>query len=532
VNEPVKHVVVLGGGTSGWMSACYIQRILSNLKVPGATVTLVESEDIGIIGVGEATLNDLKNTLRFIGVDEASFMINTHATFKNGIKFVNWRDDPAKIGQHHYYHPFENVPTVDGMWLVDIWSALRADHGFDMDYCYLTGPSAFISDRLRAPKTADSKQYEGLFNYAYHLDTVLFGRFLRRVALERGVKRVVANVDGVATDERGFITALKTREHGDVTGDLFIDCSGFVGLLINKHYGTDFVPFGDSLFNDRAVAIRVPYKTADVAIKPFTTATASNSGWIWDIPLSDQQTMVGPSQAWSDDSDHGRRGCGYVYSSQFISDEDAERELRAYIGPQSADLSARRLKMRIGHNRQLWVKNCIAIGLAGGFIEPLESTGIGLVSQGLALLSFHFPTRDCPQPLVDSYNSAMTRLYEHIREFIVLHYCTTQREDTEFWRANRHNAKIPERLKSLLATWRHRAPDTYDNTSGFDFFHHTSFQYILAGMGHAPQPTDYVRNRVSASRAQFFRDRIRLVHEQALAVTIDHVEFLRKQYGN
>jgi tryptophan halogenase len=178
VNEPVKHVVVLGGGTSGWMSACYIQRILSNLKVPGATVTLVESEDIGIIGVGEATLNDLKNTLRFIGVDEVSFMINTHATFKNGIKFVNWRDDPAKIGQHHYYHPFENVPTVDGMWLIDIWSALRADHGFDMDYCYLTGPSAFISDRLRAPKTADSKQYEGLFNYAYHLDTVLFGRFL------------------------------------------------------------------------------------------------------------------------------------------------------------------------------------------------------------------------------------------------------------------------------------------------------------------------------------------------------------------
>jgi len=128
--------------------------------------------------------------------------------------------------------------------------------------------------------------------------------------------------------------------------------------------------------------------------------------------------MVGPSQAWSDDSDHGRRGCGYVYSSQFISDEDAERELRAYIGPQSADLPARRLKMRIGHNRQLWVKNCIAIGLAGGFIEPLESTGIGLVSQGLALLSFHFPTRDCPQPLVDSYNSAMTRLYEHTREFI------------------------------------------------------------------------------------------------------------------
>jgi tryptophan 7-halogenase len=532
VNEPVKNVIVLGGGTSGWMSACYIQRILHNLKVPGATVTLVESEDIGIIGVGEATLNDLKNTLRFIGIDEAPFMINTHATFKNGIKFVNWRDDPAKIGQHHYYHPFEDVPTFDGMWLLDVWSVLRADHDFDMDYCYLTGPSAFISDKLRAPKTADSKQYEGLFNYAYHLDTVLLGRFLRQVALDRGVKRVVANVVGVETDERGFITALKTREHGDIAGDLFIDCSGFGGLLINKHYGTEFLPFGDSLFNDRAVAIRVPYKTADPTIKPFTTATAMSSGWIWDIPLSDQRTAIGSKQAWSDDSDHGRRGVGYVYSSHFISDEDAERELRGYIGPPAEGLSARFLKMRIGHNRKLWVKNCVAVGLAGGFIEPLESTGIALVSQGLALLSFHFPTRDCPQPLADSYNSGMTRLYEHIREFIVLHYCTTQREDTDFWRANKHNPNVPERLKSLLETWRHRATAAYDNNSGFDFFHHTSFQYILAGMGHLPQPTDYVRNRVPTSRFEFIRERIKLVHESALAASIDHVEFLRRQYGS
>jgi tryptophan halogenase len=257
-----------------------------------------------------------------------------------------------------------------------------------------------------------------------------------------------------------------------------------------------------------------------------------SSGWIWDIPLSDQRTMIGSKQAWSDDSDHGRRGVGYVYSSHFISDEDAERELRGYIGPPAEGLSARFLKMRIGHNRKLWVKNCVAVGLAGGFIEPLESTGIALVSQGLALLSFHFPTRDCPEPLADSYNSGMTRLYEHIREFIVLHYCTTQREDTEFWRANKHNPNVPERLLSLLETWRHRATAAYDNNSGFDFFHHTSFQYILAGMRHLPRPTDYVRNRVPASRFEFMRDRIKLVHEQALAVSIDHVEFLRRQYGS
>jgi tryptophan halogenase len=531
VNEPIKKVVVLGGGTSGWMSACFIQRILFNLQIPTASVTLIESEDIGIIGVGEATLNDLKRTLQFLDIDEPAFMINTHATFKNGIKFVNWRDDPKKVGSHHYYHPFEDTPTIDGMPLLDIWSCLRADHAIEMDYAYLTGPCAFLSDKRRSPKTADSKAYQGLFNYAYHLDTVLFGRYLRQIALERGVRRIVDNVIGVETNDQGLITALKTKEHGAVSGELFVDCSGFGGLLINQHYGTEFLGFGDSLFNDRAVALRVPYENAGAPINPFTTSTASSNGWIWDIPLSDQQVAIGTEQRWSDDSSHGRRGVGYVYSSQFISDDDAERELRGYAGPQAENVSARRLKMRIGHNRKLWVKNCVAIGLAGGFIEPLESTGIALVSQGLALLLAHFPTRDFPEPLADSYNGAMARLYEHIREFIVLHYCTTQREDTEYWRANRHNPNVPPRLKSQLEQWRHRAPAVFDNASGFDFFHHTSFHYILAGMRHLPQPTDYVRNRLPNSLVAHIRRRIEEVHAAAFAASIDHVEFLRRQYA-
>lgn len=531
MSEPVKNVVVLGGGTSGWMSACFLQRVLSVLQVPNASLTLIESQDIGIVGVGEATLNDLKSTLQFIGIDEREFMANTNATFKNGIKFVNWRADPAKVGRHHFYHPFEDTPRVAGMWLLDIWSCLRSEHDFDIDYGYLTGPSAFISDRLRAPKTAASRSYEGLFNYAYHLDTVLFGRYLRQVALSRGVKRVVDNVVGVENDERGLITALKTREHGDIPGNLFIDCSGFAGLLINKHYGIEFHEFGDSLFNDRAVALRVPYETLDDPINPFTTATAASSGWIWDIPLNDQKVALGEHQPWSDDSDHGRRGTGYVYSSQFISDDDAERELRNYVGAQAEGVDARLLKMRIGHNRKWWVKNCVAIGLSGGFIEPLESTGIALISQGLELLSAHFPTRDCPEPLADSYNAAMARLYEHIREFVVLHYCTTERDDTAFWRANKHNANIPARLKALLETWRHRAPTAFDNTSGFEFFHCTSYHYILAGMRHVPLPNDYVRNRLSQSLIRHIRQRIGEVHQAALAASIDHRRFLRTQDG-
>lgn len=531
MREAVKSVVVLGGGSSGWMSACYIERILANFNVPDANVTLIESKDIGIIGVGEATLNDLKQTLQFIGIDERAFMINCHATFKNGIKFVNWRDDPAKFGRHHFYHPFEDTPTIRGMSLLDIWSCLRADRDFDLDYGYMTGPSAFISDKMRAPKTPDSKEYQGLFNYAYHMDTVLFGRFLRHVATSRGVRHIVDDVIGVESNEQGSITALRTREHGAISADLFIDCSGFGGLLINKHYGTEFVGFGDSLFNDRAVALRVPYETARDHINPFTTSTAASSGWIWDIPLNDERVELGADQQWSDDSPHGRRGVGYVYSSQFATDEQAERELREYVGARAEGVNARFLKMRIGHNRKFWQKNCVAIGLAGGFIEPLESTGIALVTQGLELLRVHFPTREFPSPVADSYNAAMTRIYEHIREFIVLHYCTSRRDDTEYWRANAHNPSIPERLKSQLEQWRYRAPDVFDNNSGFDFFHHTSFHYILAGMRRVPLPNDYVRRRLSNDLIEHIRRRIAEVHAAAVAVTSDHVEFLRRQSG-
>ncbi len=369
-----------------------------------------------------------------------------------------------------------------------------------------------------------------MLDYAYHTDTVLFGQYLREIALRRGIKRIVDNVIGVQSDERGLITALTTQQHGAIAGDLFIDCSGFAGYLINKHFGTEFLSFNDSLFNDRAVALRVPYR-AEQPINPFTTSTAMSSGWIWDIPLSDQQVTLGGHQRWSDDSAHGRRGVGYVYSSQFVSDDAAERELRGYVGSQADGINARFLKMRIGHSRKFWVKNCVAIGLSGGFIEPLESSGIALISQGLAFLSAHFPTRDFPEPLADSYNGAMTRLYDHIREFIVLHYCTTRREDTEYWRANRHNPNIPPRLQSLLEQWRHRTPDTYDNLSGIDFFHHTSFQYILAGMRRHAQASDYVRSRVPRSLIEHIRRRISEVHASALAVSIDHAEFLRTQYA-
>jgi tryptophan halogenase len=530
MNGPVKKVVVLGGGTSGWLSACVIQRILAGLEVHDAKVTLIESKDIGIIGVGEATLNDLKRTLRFLDIDERAFMISTHATFKNGIKFVNWRDDPAKVGEHHFYHPFEETPTIAGMWLLDVWSCLRAEQGFDVDYGYLTGASAFISERQRAPKTAESRPYEGLFNYAYHLDTVLFGRYLRQVALGRGVERIVDNVVGVTNDETGAITALKTAEHGDIAGDFFIDCSGFVGLLINRHFGTEFEGFGDSLLNDRAIALRVPYAGPREPISPYTKATAATNGWIWDIPLSDEHVAIDEQQTWSDDSAHGRRGVGYVYSSRFISDDAAEQELRGYAGAQAQGVAARALKMRIGHNRKFWVKNCVAIGLAGGFIEPLESTGIALVCQGLELLRVHFPTRAFPAPLADSYNDAMTRIYEHVRDFIVVHYCTTRREDTEYWRANKHNPNIPARLQAHLEQWRYRAPDAFDNAGGFDFFHHTSYHYILAGMHRAPEPNDYVRNRLPASRIEHIRRRIGEVHASALAASIDHLEYLRAQH--
>ena len=328
---PVEKIVIVGGGTAGWLSAAYLDHSVNRAEARGVEITLVESADIGVIGVGEATVPNLRQTLLRLGLDEEEFMRQTSATFKQAIKFQNWRVSPSVDPDDHFYHPFEYPEQVDDLEFTPLWLIYR-DTGGGEPYDHACSPAPAMCDALRAPKSSTSRPYFGTVNYAYHLDAVQFGRYLREMATSRGVKRVVDTVGTVNIDERGYVESIETKDNGRLAADLFVDCSGFKGLLINEALGEPFIGFGDSLLCDRAVAIQTPYGQGNRTINPFTTATAMSAGWTWDIQL------------------YERRGSGYVYSSAFVSDDQAEAELRAFLGAAADGANARRLRMRVGRN--------------------------------------------------------------------------------------------------------------------------------------------------------------------------------------
>jgi tryptophan 7-halogenase len=506
----VKRIVVMGGGTSGWMTAAAIQRLMNRAAPGRVQVTVIEGPD-GPIGVGEATIPTLRGMLAILGVEEREFMLRSNATFKQAIKFVNWLHDPA-IAPSHYYHLFQRPGVVEGMDYGQYWLALHRDappHAYAEAVSY----QAALCNASRAPKAQNSRQYSGAANYAYHLDAILFGRYLRDLAIANGTRRIQARVTGAERDERGYLRSLKLDSGDTVPGDFFIDCSGFQGYLINQVMEEPFDSWKDYLFCDRAVAMQVPLGPGE-KINPFTLATAMSNGWTWEVHLT------------------GRRGIGYVYSSSFISDEDAERELRGYIGAASSNVAARKLHMRVGRSRRMWVKNCVAIGLAGGFLEPLESTGIYLTEMGIKLLFENFPETGFHDVLADTYNRQMAGLYDETMRFIVLHYCLTQREDTPFWRANKHHPNIPPLLQEQLALWKHRLPSLFDDRGGLQFFGHGSQLYVLAGMKFPFETGTSSRHFVDPRQAA---GHVRLLQEyrrKSLASTPDHTEYVRSLHSN
>lgn len=505
----VKRVVVLGGGTSGWMAAAALQRFLNRATPESTHITVVEGPD-GPIGVGEATVPTLRGMLSILGVNEPEFMVRANATFKQAIKFVNWLHDPAE-NPSYYYHLFQRPGVVEGMDFGQYWLAQNPDAPPEAYADSVVYQAALCNDS-RAPKSATSQHYEGLAGYAYHLDAILFGRYLRDLSVRRGVERIEAHVSDVKLDEHGAIRALVLDGGHEVAGDFFIDCSGFSGRLINEALGEPFEPWGKYLFCDRAVAMQVPYDL-EQKINPYTMASAMSNGWIWEIPLAQ------------------RRGIGYVYSSSHISDENAERELRQYIGPAANGVEGRRINIRVGRCRRFWVKNCVAIGLAGGFLEPLESTGIYLTEMGIKLLFENYPEVAFADSLAANYNRQMAGLYEETMRFIVLHYCLTQREDTDFWRANKYHENIPDLLQEQLGLWKYRLPSFFDDRGGLQFFGYGSQLYILAGMKFpfvsGTSTTHFVEAQQAAGYAQHVDD----ARQQALAAAPDHTQYIRELHA-
>lgn len=463
---PIRKILIVGGGTAGWFSAAFLSRLLAGSAGSSCEIGLIEASDIPTVGVGEATIPPILQFFSRLGLPEAQFMRACQATFKLGIKYVGWtHEGPAS----HFYHPFFIGGTSRLLDFSNLWLWKRSKGQPLARYADACHVSATFAEHHRAPKLATSADYQAPVSYAYHFDAGLVVEHLKRCFRSR-IHHIVDAVTDVVRSEDGAVSHLVTAAHGSLCADLFIDCSGFRGLLINEALEEPFVSYGGSLLNDRALAAQVAYPK-DARRHPYTTATAMSSGWCWDIPL------------------FHRRGGGYVYSSSFISDDEAEVEFRRHLGEAAEGAEIRRIKMRVGRHRNLWVKNVVAVGLAGGFIEPLESTGLDIVQKGLATLLHCFPDRSLDPALASVYNETMTRYYEQIKDFIALHFCVTTRKDTPYWQACAADLELSDDLKQLLAVWRKANGKIYLSRPGTfgEYFGPLSYYCILIGMGCLPE---------------------------------------------
>ena len=518
MSQNVKNIVIVGGGTAGWMTAAYLSKALSK----NIQITLVESSNITTIGVGEATFSTIKVFFDFLGLQEQEWMPKCNATYKMGIKFVNWNAEGR-----HFYHPFQRYDTVDGFDLAEWWLKIKnGGETFDSS-CFLI---PLLCDNQNSPRYLNGKVFDdkvqdifsqednfeknvlanlkAQYPYAYHFDANLLARFLKDYAMQRGVKQIVDDVVEVGLREDGSIDHINTRNRCGISGDLFIDCTGFRGLLINKALGEPFISFSESLLCDRALAMQVPTDINKDGINPYTTATALSSGWAWNIPL------------------YGRIGTGYVYSSAFISQEEAEKEFRQHLGEAADNCQALHLKMRIGRHRNSWVKNCVAIGLSSGFVEPLESTGIFFIQHGIEELFSHFPDKSFNEDLSHSYNKAIANCIDGVRDFLILHYYANDRVDTPFWKASKHDIIVPEELRQKLKLWKTRLPNNKNINQNYHGFESYSYSVMLLGLNYIPESSLPILEHLNDENALSVFNAIKQKAEYLMAKLPSHSEYL------
>jgi flavin-dependent dehydrogenase len=484
VEDRLREVLVLGGGSAGWLVAALLAAVHGGEG--GLRVTLVESTEAPPIGVGEGTWPSMRDTLRRIGLSEADFVRRCHVSFKQGSRFEGWMRGEAGSAGDRYDHPFM-LPVGHGD--VDLVPAWRADPA-GRPFAHLASPSSQLVDAGRAPKQAQTPEFAAVANYAYHFDAGLFGQALREHAVSRlGVRHVVDHVEAVIPQDDGDIAALQTRSHGRLEADLFVDCSGLAARLIGQHFGVPLRSEREVLFNDAALAVQVPYAAPDAPLASCTIATAWDKGWIWDIGL--------PT----------RRGVGAVYSRAHASDDEAQAALAAYLDATGAPAerpAPRAIRFDPGYRERFWVRNCVAVGLSSGFIEPLEASALALVELSAARLCDELPmTRSSMDTVARRFNDDFGYRWARVIDFLKLHYALSARDDSDYWRAHRDPATWPERLRELLPMWRLRAPARHDFGRIDEVFPAASYQYILYGMGFRPDALPASTHTLDAGRACF-----------------------------
>lgn len=457
----MKSVIIVGGGTAGWLSALYLQQQL-NLFSQQTQITVIDSSDIGIVGVGEATVHSLRYFLKTLELDEQAFIDATDATFKLGIRFENWRK-PVNGRTHEYWHPFDaQLVSHKGFDIGQLWSAMQFN-AEEMCYADYASISPHLALAGRSPKLPNSEPFEAPIPYAYHFDAAKAAAFFKQQALERGVNHTSEKVTSVDT-EQAIVKAIHT-ENGRFQADFYVDCSGFHQLLSKPLTQDNWHSYQHELPCNKAVAIQTDLKPEQTA-NLYTRSTALKHGWCWKIDLQ------------------SRSGNGYVYDGNAITPAQAEQELREFLNINN-EVPARHLDMKIGRLKNQWQGNCLAIGLSAGFIEPLESTGIYLIEAGLRrAVELGLAVNATHQ---HQYNQFMNGLYDELRDFIVLHYCLTDRDDTAFWRTRSDSIMASPRLQQIVNAARSTVITDRDLGASFSLFNQINYRFVLYGMDCLPE---------------------------------------------
>ncbi len=455
-------VVVLGGGSAGWITACLLHKQWGER---GGSVTVIESPEIGIIGVGEGSTPQLKAFFDHLGIEETDWMPACDATFKLGIRFTGWSERP---GFESYFHPFPG-PVDMHSEPAFVQNCTLARRGFSVpahpDDWFL---ASVLARRGKSPHA--SQNFPFAPSYGYHFDAYKLGAFLRDWSAQRGVTHISAKVSQVELAEGGDVAALVCDDGRRIEGDIFVDCSGFRAMIAQQTLRGEFVSFADNLFNDSAVVMPTSHSGE---FKLQTESLAMQAGWRWQIPLT------------------SRIGNGYVYSSRHISDEDAEAELRAAIGMTDREQDARFLKMKIGRMAESWSGNCLAAGLAQGFIEPLEATALHIVIATALEFARAYEEGGFGPAHRDTFNRSIAARYDSIRDYIVAHYRMNQRSDTAYWRENAANQEIPDTLKAMMTAWFTHKDIAGANNAIYETPQYAAMSWhcLFAGYGSFPPPS-------------------------------------------
>jgi len=464
-NQKINSIVIVGGGTAGWLTAGIIaaEHNTNGTEINDLVdvqITLVESPDVPTIGVGEGTWPSMKSTLQKMGISETDLIQECDASFKQGTLFNGWKTG----GNDAYTHPFTPPHSYASTNLAPQWQKFRNEVSFADA---VSSQNALMFQGL-APKQISTPEYAFNANYGYHLDAGKFAELLRKHCVEKlGITHLKANVIAINSSTDGDIESLKTDTVGHIAGDLFVDCSGSKALLLGEHFDIPFCSKSQFLFNDTALASQVPYTNSDDPIASSTLSTAQTSGWIWDI--------------------------GHVYSSAHTTEERASEELLAYIkttvsAEAALSTSIRKVAFNPGHRAKFWHKNCVAVGMSAGFIEPLEASALVLVELSAAMIAEQLPANRQVMDLVAKrFNNKFLYRWDRIIDFLKLHYILSQRQDSDYWKDNSAASSVPESLSELVDLWRWQSPWHRDTGHIDEMFPSASFQYVLYGMGFVTQ---------------------------------------------